>query len=367
MNTVLIAGATGVVGLAALEYFSTLPDWDVIALSRRVPEMPAGARFRHLALDLRSQEACQAAQAQLGPVTHLIYAALSEQPGLVAGWRDPALMQTNLAMLTNLIEALKGHSESLSHVTLLQGTKAYGAHVGLPMPVPAREDAARVVHDNFYWLQEDFLRSAADRDGFRWTIFRPQVVIGAAWGAAMNPLLALGAYAAIRREEGKPFAYPGGELQIGELTDAQLLTHAFHWAAITPSAAGQTFNITNGDVFAWREAWPAVADALGAELGDPEPHALAGYLSARSQLWDQVVKREGLAPLGLRQFLGESDYYADVLLRPDATSIGRPALLSTIKLRQAGFSDCRDSEACLRHWIAQLQERRLLPRRFGQR
>jgi uncharacterized protein YbjT (DUF2867 family) len=39
-NRILIAGASGLVGFAALKHFSGLPDWDVLALSRRL----AGAR-----------------------------------------------------------------------------------------------------------------------------------------------------------------------------------------------------------------------------------------------------------------------------------------------------------------------------------
>lgn len=362
MNTILIAGATGVIGQAALEHFSNQQDWDVIALSRRVPEPPGHPRFRHLAVDLTNSQTCRDARSQLRGVTHVIYTAVAEQPGLVAGWRDAGLMQTNLTMLTHLLESLCDAAQSLRHVTLLQGAKAYGAHAGLVMPVPAREHAPRVQHENFYWLQEDCLRATALARGFSWTIFRPQVVVGAAWGAAMNPLLALGAFAAIRREEGQPFGFPGGALQVGELLDAQLLAEAFQWAAESPKAVQQTFNITNGDVFAWREAWPVLADAFGVPPGADEPLHLAEYLPPRSAVWDRIVVRERLRPLTLKQFLGESHHYVDLLLRPDATTTLRPALLSTIKLRQAGFNACRDSEACVRAWIAELQDRQLLPK-----
>ena len=36
-HTILIAGASGVVGAAAVEHFASLPDWEVIALSRSLP------------------------------------------------------------------------------------------------------------------------------------------------------------------------------------------------------------------------------------------------------------------------------------------------------------------------------------------
>src|SRR5262249_46839722 len=74
---------------------------------------------------------------------------------------------------------------SLRHVTLLQGTKAYGSHLH-PICIPARERTPRDPHDNFYWLQEDFLTEQAAEHDFAWTILRPQSVFGGACGVAMN-------------------------------------------------------------------------------------------------------------------------------------------------------------------------------------
>jgi nucleoside-diphosphate-sugar epimerase len=361
LNTMLVVGATGVIGESALQRFASAPCWRAIAVSRRAPE--AKGDYRHLALDLTDADACRAAGKALSEVTHVIYAAVSETPGLVSGWRDAGQMETNLSMLRNLLEPLSQAAPGLRHVSLLQGAKAYGAHFGHLSPLPARENAPRDPHENFYWLQEDYVRETAQARGFSWTVFRPQVLIGAAWGAAMNPLLALGAYAALRREEGRPFSFPGGELQLGELVDPDLLAAAFEWAAVSPAASAETFNITNGDVFSWREAWPVLAEAFGVEPGPDEPMRLADYLASRTALWDRIVEREGLRPLGLLRFLGESHHYADILLRMGAQAIGRPVLLSTIKIRQAGFADCCDSYASLRRWIAELQARRLIPKR----
>src|SRR3712207_9594220 len=62
-------------------------------------------------------------------VTHLVYTALYEKPGLVEGWRDPEQMRINRAMLRNLLGPLLARSGALRHVSLLQGTKAYGIHI----------------------------------------------------------------------------------------------------------------------------------------------------------------------------------------------------------------------------------------------
>ena len=46
-KTVLIAGASGVIGSAALEHFTNLDGWTTIALSRRRPEIAQDRSFRH--------------------------------------------------------------------------------------------------------------------------------------------------------------------------------------------------------------------------------------------------------------------------------------------------------------------------------
>src|SRR5215210_6214542 len=101
---VLVAGATGLVGTAALKHFAQQPDTKVIALSRRRPPDLHGAM--HLKLDLADAVQCQGAAAALSDVTHLVYAALFELPGLVEGWRNDAQIETNDRMLRNLMEAL---------------------------------------------------------------------------------------------------------------------------------------------------------------------------------------------------------------------------------------------------------------------
>jgi nucleoside-diphosphate-sugar epimerase len=358
MGAVLVAGATGLVGEAAVEAFAAA-GWDVIAVSRRTPE-PVG-KFQRLAVDLTDAAACRDAFGALSEVTHVVYAALFEKPGLIAGWREADQMATNLAMLRNLMAPLSAAAKGLAHVTLLQGTKAYGAHVRPAIPLPARERASRDAHENFYWLQEDYLRELAAARGFAWTIFRPQIIVGAAAGVAMNPLLALGAYAAIRRELGEDFAYPGGVAHVMEMVDPRLLGQAFVWAAGAPAARNETFNITNGDVFAWPEVWPALAAAYGLEQGADEPRRLAEWLPAHAEVWDRVVAKRGLRPIGLLRFLGESHHYIDALTRPGVTELARPILVSTIKLRQAGFGAYYDTEETLSYWIGEMVRRRLIP------
>lgn len=362
-QTLLVAGASGVIGTGVVEHFARLPDWQVIALSRRPPLIDESSSFRHLPVDLADTGACATALSTVPPVTHLVYAAVAEAPGLVSGWQDTALMARNGAMFENLLRPLAA-SGTLQHVTLLQGAKAYGAHVH-PITVPLREDGPRDRHPNFYWLHEDALRAAAGRVGFAFTIWRPQVLIGIAPGAAMNSVLPIAAYAALCAERALPFALPGSGAGLLELVDSPLLAKAMHWAMSSTAAIGQTFNITNGDVFVLRHAWDALAATMGLAVGGGAPESFASFFAqeVNQSAWAAIAKRHDLVEPALDAFLGQSHHYLDLLLSPRMAE-RTPVLLSTVKLRQAGFADCRDSARALHATLGRMAELRLIPPLF---
>lgn len=355
---VLVAGASGLVGHAAVRHFAKLPDYEVVAVSRRVPDAVPGAQF--LSVDLLDQGRCAEVFGRMSDVTDLVYAAVNEKPGLMEGWLDREQMQTNLTMLRNLFEPLEPAAKNLQHVTLLQGTKAYGAHLG-PIALPARERAPRHPHQNFYWLQEDYLRAKQPGKRWFWTILRPQLVIGEAVGSNLNVIPAIGVYGAIRREAGLPLAYPGGARLIFEMVDVDLLARSMEWAADTPASRNETFNITNGDVFVWDEVWPTIAESLGMKVGGPEPLALAVEMPKHAAEWAAIVRKYRLrAPEDIHAFVGESFHLADFVFNAGSRTPG-VTLVSTIKARQAGFADCVDTEDMLRKWFRRFQELRLLP------
>jgi len=355
---VLVAGASGLVGFAAVRRFSKLPDTEVVAVSRRVPDPVAGAKF--ISVDLLDPRRCTEVFSQLGDITHLVYAAVNEKPGLMEGWLDREQMQINLTMLQNLFEPLTAAARNLQHVSLLQGTKAYGAHLG-PIAVPARERTPRHHHQNFYWLQEDYLRAKQPGQQWSWTILRPQLVIGEAVGSNLNVIPAIGVYAAILREAGLPLAYPGGPRLIFEMVDVDLLARSMEWAADTSACRNEIFNITNGDVFVWDEVWPTIAESLGMKAGPPQPTALATEMPKHAAEWAAIVRKYNLrAPEDMHAFVGESFHLADFVFNTGGKSQG-VTLVSTIKARQAGFHDCIDTEDMLRKWFRRFQELKLLP------
>ena len=360
-KTILIAGASGLVGYAAMKFFSLQPDCDVIAISRRAPDETFGARF--LPLDLMDEGACAAAAAEFSGVTHLVYAALYERPGLVAGWREEEQIRVNDRMLRNLLGPLEKAATGLRHVSLLQGTKAYGVHVR-PLSVPARENRSEMHEQpNFYWNQERFVRELQAGKDWTWSILRPVLIVGYSTGSAMNVIPALGAYAALRREAGfSDLPFPGGAARVAQAVDADLLARAIAWAGEATTSRNEIFNVTNGDVFVWQNVWPAIARALGMEAGGEVPLSLDAEIRPQEDAWERLRARHGLRSGTLREFVGLSFEYADYTMGYGREVAGPPAIVSTVKIMQAGFHDVMDTEAMFTKWFRIFQERGLLPR-----
>lgn len=349
-GTVLVVGASGVVGNATAERFAAAGR-EVVAVSRRPVDIE-GVDWRRL--DLLDPIACRELAADLGDVTSVVYAALQENPGLFAGWTDDELIERNARMARNLFDPLLDVAESLAHVSLLHGTKAYGVHLrelaaGIHMPL--RERVPIRPHRNFYFEQENHLealrRSGA---GFGLTTFRPTVVYGAATGNNMNPMPVLAAYGVLLRDAGEPLHFPGAFPDLlREAVDASLLADVLVWAADAAGVDGEAFNVTNGDVFTWEEVWPTIAEALDMEVGGDRPVSLAEWLPQHGDRWAALVDRGDLdARRDLVEFVGPNSLvYADLVTgaAPYLASGTRPGIIvnSTIKLRQAGFDGCLDS------------------------
>ncbi len=262
----------------------------------------------------------------------------------IAGWRDPQQIATNATMLVNALAVL-GTQPSLRHVTLLQGTKAYGAHIA-PMRIPGRERQPRHPGANFYWNQQDHTIEMSARHGWTYSIMRPQVVCGFAFGSPMNMVSALGVFAAVLRERGEPLRFPGGAPCITQATDADLLARAILWAAETPGCANETFNIANGDVMVWQEIFGVVADVFGMPLAEPAALRLAHEMPDRAKTWQNVVDRHGLASHTMETLVGASWQFADAVFGYG----GSPpdTVVSTVKARQFGFGECIDTRGHVR-------------------
>lgn len=361
---VLIVGASGLVGRAAVRRFAATPGWDVIGVSRRIPAGPD--RGRHLSLDLADADACRALVETVGAgVTHLVFAAQYEALGLADGWFDEAAIDLNLRMLRNLFEPLVARGK-LRHVSLMQGSKAYGMHDPAlfgRIRIPLRERDPRLEHPNFYLAQQDFLRERQSEGDWGLTIFRPTIIYGDAPGVNMNVIRPIAVYAALEREKGNRLHYPGKSYDqpFREAADSDLVAEALGWAATAPEARDRIFNVTNGDSFTWRFMWHAVAESFGMEPGEHRPISLAEELPRRDLEWAALVDRYGLdAPRTILEHVGANSLlYADWMLGA-IDGVVAP-VNSTIALRQAGFHACIDSEDMFRKWFGRVQDEGVVP------
>jgi len=358
---VLVAGASGFVGSAAIERFAAI-GWQVIGLSRRIPSRKV-PRAEYRCLDLLDREACRGFLADLHGITHLVYAAVNETPGdLVASWTDPTHAARNGRMLENLLDALLPAAGKLQHIALIHGTKAYATHLAMRPIVPMRESSSRPPHDDFYFRQEDLLWSRRRSSRWSWTVFRAPMIAGGGYGSNLNALLAIGVFACLLKEQGRDLPFPGSPDNLGvmEMLDVELLARAIAWAAESASARDQVFNIANGDTYVWPDMWPIIAAEIGIPVGAGEPMSVRDAVFGRTELWRELVRRHGLAaPEDPRELLGESCALADFALG----HCGRAVLTSTIKIRRAGFHDCIDTADSVVKWFRRWREHRLLPPR----
>jgi len=74
-----------------------------MGLSRRAPADLSGVDF--VPLDLTDRRTCQDVIAsRLQGVTHLVYTALYEKPGLITGWREQDQMQTIMGRVNDRLQ-----------------------------------------------------------------------------------------------------------------------------------------------------------------------------------------------------------------------------------------------------------------------
>ncbi len=357
MKHVLVVGGRGVVGGSAVEHFVARPDTRVTALSRKPPELPHGAA--HVAADLLDREGLTRALAPLAGVTHVVYAALHEQGSVVRGWTESDHVRVNLEMFANLLDAAETSLPELRHLTLMQGGKAYGVHIGPLKRIPQKESDGRTMPPNFYYDQEDLARARQPGKRWTWTALRPPNVAGLAVGSPMNTILAIGVFAAISREYGIPLRYPGGEGHVKDACDARILAQAIEWAGETPACANEAFNIANGDCFTWEELWPRFAAAFGMPHAAPHAFSLGKVMPGKDDVWERIVRKHGLKPYTYTELVPSWDFTDFSLRYGQAPTV---TLLSTIKARRAGFTACTDTEDMYVELLRAYQDANILPR-----
>lgn len=347
----LIVGASGISGQAAATHFRDA-GWQTFGLTRSQPA-PEGVTAVHGDL--------------LDPASLSGLAEIDPDVVVFTAWvmrgTEAENIEANSAILRNLLDAL-GPSPSLRHVALMTGLKHYLGPFEdygrvTTTDTPFHEDAPRLATPNFYYAQEDVLFEAAARRGFTWSVHRAHTVFGYATGNAMNMVLTLGTYAAMCRELGEPFIFPGSEMQwngITDVTDADLMAEQFVWASTSPEGENQAFNITTGEVFRWRWLWPRLAEFFGLEWEGyaEQPRPLQARMGDAPAVWRRIAEREDLVEADIDRLA--SWWHTD-------GDMGRPIECFTdmTKSRLAGFLGYRSTELSFQDIIRRYREAGYLP------
>lgn len=288
LKTALVVGANGVIGSTLIEHLIKLGDWNIIGLSRRGGKDSKQLKF--ISVDLLNDVDTRTKLSGLTKVTHIFYTAFQDRPS----WSE--MVAPNLAMLVNVIEAVEPIAKNLEHISLMQGYKVYGAHLG-PFKTPARESDAGHMPPEFNVDQQEFLERRQIGKNWTWSAIRPSVVGGTALGNPMNLVLAIAVYASISKELNIPLRFPGkpgAYDKIMEMTDGTLLAKATVWAATSPQCANQAFNITNGDLFRWNELWPEIAGFFQLDTAAPLQMSLQTVMADKAALWERMQKKHDL-------------------------------------------------------------------------
>ncbi|WP_104382409.1 SDR family oxidoreductase [Sphingobacterium sp. HMA12] len=346
-NTALIVGANGVIGTNLIDYLSSLGNWDVIALSRRGGSDQSHVRY--IAVDLLDLADAVNKLNSLTNVTHIFYAAYQDRDS----WA--ALVEPNLKMLVNMLTAIEPVAKSLRHVSLMQGYKVYGAHLG-PFKTPAKESDAGHMPPEFNSSQLQYLQQQQIGKNWTWSAIRPSVVGGTAPDNPMNLALLIAVYATISKALNIPLRFPGKLAAYGkllEMTDANLLAKATVWAATEPLAANQAFNINNGDLFRWENLWPKIAKYFKMEVDSPLPLSLQTMMSDKADIWEDIRTQHGLNytykevsawAFGDFVFSWDYDFFAD-----------------GSKARRMGFHEYVDTEQMFFRLFDEMRDKQIIP------
>lgn len=344
----LVVGASGAAATRVMEKALAAPDLAVVGLSRNRPEGAAD----WIAADLNDPHGLAAGLAMRPDVTHVVYA--SRAPHGESGVED---VPANVAMLRNLLDAAEASLPRFAHIHMIHGGKWYGLHIG-PFRTPAREDDPRHMPPNFYYDQQDLVAARQKGKAWTWSASRPNFVLDIAPGRARNMVSTLGAYAAICRELGVPFDFPGRTgvwERLHEVTDAALLADGILWMLREPRCANRAFNVTNGDAFRWCDLWPYLAGLFGLRCGQPRPMRMAHWMADKGPVWEAIRARHGLA-LPIAQVASWD--FADFFLNMDYDVIS-----SMTAARAAGFTGFADSWAMFAAQVEGYRAARILPPR----
>lgn len=345
-NLALVAGATGIVGSKLVETLLA-QQWQVIGLTRQ--QTPATQSIPLVSVDLLDSSRSAAVLAGLTDVTHIFYSAWLDAPD----WST--MVEPNVAMLRNLVQGIDAVAP-LRHVSLMQGYKVYGAHLGR-FKTPARESDPGVAGAEFNAAQLAWLSAYQRGKSWSWSALRPGVVGSQVAGNMMNLALSIALYASLCRALVLPLRFPASPAtwnSIVDHTDGTLLAAATVWAAENDAARNQAFNVNNGDLWRWSELWPAIARWFELDCAPAAALSFQQLFRDYRPQWQALAEQAGLRQTDLLQL--NDGRFADFVFSWDYDMFGDGS-----KIRRAGFSHYRATDQMFFDLFSQFRQAKIIP------
>eukprot|EP00249_Psilotum_nudum_P013421 c24323_g1_i1 orf=103-1293(+) len=361
----LVVGATGIVGNSLVEILSR-PDtpggpWKVYGVARRPkPDwFVDSSSVEYIQCDVLNRKETLDKISPLTDVTHLFWVT----------WVSRATEEENCTdngcMLQNVLHVLLTNAPNFQHICLQTGGKHYSGPFSLAGKIhihepPFHEEMPRLPVPNFYYTLEDIVFDAArTKTGLTWSVHRPAAIYGFSPGSLMNLVGTLCVYAAICKREGMPFRYPGNHVTwdtVTSVSDADLIAEQEIWAATEPNAKNQAYNITNGDVFKYKQIWHLLAEKFELEVPvyTGEPVSLQEIMRDKGAVWEAMVKEHSLCATKLEDV--GNWWFADLMLNQPVGKV-----LSVNKSKEHGFFGFRNTEKSTQYWIEKMREKKIIP------
>lgn len=253
----------------------------IYALSRRPP--PAAmmdllssdqrARVQHVACDFLDapDKIAQALKAAEVDASYIFFYSYVHKDWAAA----EELVKANVGLFTNFLQALPLSNIQPKRFLLQTGAKNYGAHIGrVRTPLVESDPQPRHLEPNFYYPQEDLLKSYCRENNIGWNIIMPAAIIGAVNNAAMNVYHSYAVYAATQAYKHEPIAFPGDWQQWqyeSHSCSARLTGYLSEWAVLEEKCKDQAFNTQNGGPLSWDRFYSELARWFGVEKGVVPP------------------------------------------------------------------------------------------------
>lgn len=353
-----VTGGNGITGSAIIEYLAKSTNGDqfskIITTSRSpFKTTVSDDRIEFIALDFTQspQELTGRMSDVCSGVTHAYFSSYVHKDD----FRE--LNSANQALFENFLLALLEIAPKLENVTLQTGGKHYGVHLS-PVPSPAREEEPRrgSSEDNFYFPQEDFLKSKQKGSNWTWNVIRPEAIIGTTIKPnGMNSALTYALYILTCKKLGQIPKMPTNQIYWTGYDDcsyAPLIAEFTIFVSTNPAAVNEAFNITNGDYLCWQYMWPRLTAYFGVETSSAykfehpglevgAPHlevSLAEWASSeKKQAWEQYCEENGCPEAKSSWDAGTWQYQDWVFGRTWS------ATLSMSKARKFGYNGYIDS------------------------